>query len=43
MESYKTTANCNPDKEDKPTGSIEKSVLDWKLQGARRRGRPKKT
>jgi hypothetical protein len=27
----------------KPTGSIEKSVLDWNPQGARRRCRPKKT
>jgi hypothetical protein len=27
----------------KPTGSIEKSVLDWNPQMARRRGHPKKT
>jgi hypothetical protein len=27
----------------KPTGSIEKSVLDWNTKGARRRGLPKKT
>jgi hypothetical protein len=26
----------------KPTGSIEKSVLDWNPQRARRRGHPKK-
>jgi hypothetical protein len=27
----------------KPTGSIEKAALDWNPQGARGRGRPKKT
>jgi hypothetical protein len=27
----------------KPAGSIEKSVLDWNPQGARRRGHPKET
>jgi hypothetical protein len=27
----------------KPTGTIEKDVLDWNPQGARRRGQPRKT
>jgi hypothetical protein len=27
----------------KPAGTIEKDVLDWNPQGARRRGRPRKT
>jgi hypothetical protein len=33
MENYKTTANFNAHKEEKPTGSTEKSVLNWKPHG----------
>jgi hypothetical protein len=43
MKSYRTTTNCNPDKEEKmaldwtylvkPTGSIEMLALDWNPQG----------
>jgi hypothetical protein len=53
VENYEPTTNCNPNKVEKmaldrpypkkTTGSIEKSVLEWNPQGARRRGRPKKT
>jgi hypothetical protein len=53
MENYEPTTNFNTNKEEKmaldrpypkkTTRSIEKSVLDWNSQGARRHGRPKKT
>jgi hypothetical protein len=52
MENYEPTTNCNQKKRRKwrwightlrkPTGSIEKSVLDWNPQGIRRRGYPKR-
>jgi hypothetical protein len=53
MENYESTTNCIQVKERKwrwightlrkATGSVEKSVLNWNPQGARRLGRPKKT